>query len=160
MRWLCRCAGIVWEPTQKRVHPQIVREHSATVVSARWATVGWSGIKSGISVRELISTSPKKEKNKSRAGGEWRVEHSPKILASEEKATSTNELYTTWPKIRTHCHVQWKRAVSPFFYSMLFKHTDDHKVQQRKAHHTTMGSGFQGSSPRRSVTLTFVFYIS
>ena len=41
------------------------------------------GLKSGISVRELISTL------KEIAGGEWIVEHSPKILAREEKATTT-----------------------------------------------------------------------
>ena len=34
---------------------QLVREHSATVVSARWAPVDWPGLKNGISVRELIS---------------------------------------------------------------------------------------------------------
>ena len=48
----------------------------------------WSDpcIKSGISVRELISTHSKINKLKS-AGREWMVEHSLKILASEEKAT-------------------------------------------------------------------------
>ena len=30
-----RCPGIVWEPIRKRAHTQLVREHSATVVSAR-----------------------------------------------------------------------------------------------------------------------------
>ena len=33
------CPGIVWEPIWKRVHTQLVREHSAT---AGWATVDWS----------------------------------------------------------------------------------------------------------------------
>ena len=39
--WLCCCAGIVLEPIRKRAHT-LVRLHSATVVSARWATVDWS----------------------------------------------------------------------------------------------------------------------
>ena len=42
MGWLCRCPGIVWEPIRKRAHTQLVRKHSVTVVSARWATVDWS----------------------------------------------------------------------------------------------------------------------
>ena len=44
--WLCRCPGIVWEPLKKnkkkRAHTQLVREHSITVVSARWVTMDWS----------------------------------------------------------------------------------------------------------------------
>ena len=36
--WLCRCPGIVWEPTRKRAHMQLVREHLVTVISAHWAT--------------------------------------------------------------------------------------------------------------------------
>ena len=44
--------------------------------------------KSGISVREQIST---KKKKKMRAGGEWIVEHTPKILAREEKAHNTDD---------------------------------------------------------------------
>ena len=40
--WLCRCAGVVWEPVRKQVHMQLVREHSATVISVHWATVDWS----------------------------------------------------------------------------------------------------------------------
>ena len=62
-----------------------------------------SGIKSGINVREQISTSEKQNKNttkpkerkkkkKKSAGGEWMMEHSPSILSSEDKATSTVRL--------------------------------------------------------------------
>ena len=40
--WLCRCPGIVWEPIRKRAHTQLVRKHSITVISARWATLDWS----------------------------------------------------------------------------------------------------------------------
>ena len=36
---LCRRPGIVWEPSRKRAHTQFVREHSATVVSARWVSL-------------------------------------------------------------------------------------------------------------------------
>ena len=36
------CPGIVWEPIWKQAHMQLVKEHSATVVPARWATVDWS----------------------------------------------------------------------------------------------------------------------
>ena len=34
--------GIVWEPVRKWAHTQAIREHSVTVVSARWASVDWS----------------------------------------------------------------------------------------------------------------------
>ena len=48
------------------------------------------GLKSGISVHELISTlNNQKQTNKKKAGREQIVEHSPKILAREEKATTT-----------------------------------------------------------------------
>ena len=40
--WLCRCPGIEWEPVRKRGHMQLIREHSTTVISARWAIVDWS----------------------------------------------------------------------------------------------------------------------
>ena len=33
--WLCRCPGIVRERLQKRAYMQLLREHLATVVSAR-----------------------------------------------------------------------------------------------------------------------------
>ena len=38
---ICRCPGLVWKPIRKRAHTQLVMENSATVVSARWATVDW-----------------------------------------------------------------------------------------------------------------------
>ena len=41
-------------------------------------------------MRKLISTaSPPQKKKKKSTGGEWLVEHSPKILPIEEKATIT-----------------------------------------------------------------------
>ena len=63
---------------------QLVREHSVTVVSARWATVDWSlpkewNQRARANLHEI-------EKG---AGREWIVEHSPKILARQEKATKT-----------------------------------------------------------------------
>ena len=62
---------------------------SAQLQSSQLAEPLWTdpGLKSGISVCELMSTS-KKEKKK-RAGDEWMVEHSPKIVTSEEEAATT-----------------------------------------------------------------------
>ena len=40
--WLCCCPGMVWEPIWKRAHMQLIKEHSATIVSACRASVGWS----------------------------------------------------------------------------------------------------------------------
>ena len=42
MGWLCRYPGIVWEPIWKWAYTQLVREHLAYIISARWATVDWS----------------------------------------------------------------------------------------------------------------------
>ena len=62
--WLwCRCPGIVWEPIRKWAHKQLIREHSVTVVSARWVTVVWSWPEEWFFfVRELISFKKKKKK--------------------------------------------------------------------------------------------------
>ena len=67
------------------------------------------GTKSGIRVRELISTSKKKEKKKG-TGGERVVEHFPLTLASEENSTMTDTHWvdktttTTTTKTKTKKH--------------------------------------------------------
>ena len=52
------------------------------------------GLKSGNSLCKLISTLKKREKKS--AGGEWIVEHSPQILACEEKATTITTKPCFW----------------------------------------------------------------
>ena len=74
--WLCRCAGIVWEPIRNRAHMQLVREHSVTVVSAHWATVDWSWPKEWNKC--VLGNLYFRKIRKKRAGGKWIVEHSPK----------------------------------------------------------------------------------
>ena len=54
---------------QERAHMQLVMEHSATVVSARWATVDWSCSKELISVRELSPRKKKERKKEKRRRG-------------------------------------------------------------------------------------------
>ena len=87
MGWLCRYFGTEWESTRKRANTPnlsgIIQPQSSQPAEPLWTD---PGIKSGISVRELISTS--KNKTKKGAGGELMVEHFHKILACEEKATS------------------------------------------------------------------------
>ena len=76
----------MWEPIRK----QLTRDLSGNIwpQSSQLAEPLWTdpGIKSGISVLELISIQKKRKKKKT-AGGELMVEHSPKILAGEEKVT-------------------------------------------------------------------------
>ena len=88
--------GIVWEP----VGNELTRNSSGNTwsQSSQLAEPLWTdpGLKSGISVRELIFTLKKKS-----AGGEWIVEHSPKILAREEKTTTTTKLAIV--------HIVWER---------------------------------------------------
>ena len=69
-----------------RARTQLVRKHSATVVSSRWASLDWFWPEkwNGIGVRELISTL----KQRKSAGGEWIVKLSPQIIASEKRATA------------------------------------------------------------------------
>ena len=61
-----------------------IRPQSSQLAEPLWTD---PSLKSGISVRELISISFKKKKK--RAGRERLVEHSPQIPASKEKATIT-----------------------------------------------------------------------
>ena len=70
------------EPIRKRAHTQFVRD--TQLAEQLWID---PGVKSGISVRELIST--KKKKKEKIARRECKVEQSPDILASAEKATTT-----------------------------------------------------------------------
>ena len=65
--------------------------HSSQLAEPLWTNLG---IKSGISVRELISTLKKK------CRGERIVKHSPKILVSEEKAATTT---TTYQSVNVIC---------------------------------------------------------
>ena len=66
---------------------QLTRNLSGNVwsQSSQFAEPLWTdpGLKRGISMRKLISTLKKS------AGGEWIFEHSPKIIAHKEKATTT-----------------------------------------------------------------------
>ena len=65
-------------------------------------------LKSGITLRELISTSKKEEEKKS-AGGEWIIEHFPQILAREEKATWNVLLLTLTHSNQAPFHAGKKR---------------------------------------------------
>ena len=58
----------VWEAIRKRAHTQLVREHSVTVVSARWATRDWSWPFRVESVCASWSPLQKKKKKKRRRG--------------------------------------------------------------------------------------------
>ena len=60
-----------------------IRPQSSQLTEPLWTD---PGIKSGISVHELI---PTLEKKKTAQVGNKMVQHSPKILTSEEKATTT-----------------------------------------------------------------------
>ena len=60
--------------------------HGTWSQSSQLAEPLWTdpGLKSGVDLRQLNPTLKKKS-----AGGEWIVEHSPKIFAREVKATTT-----------------------------------------------------------------------
>ena len=71
------------------------RSQSSQLAEPLWTD---PGLKSEISVRKLISTLKKKKKS---AGGECIVEHFPKILAREEKATTT--IFTNFEGKKAFC---------------------------------------------------------
>ena len=63
------CPGTVCEPIRTWAHEQLVREYSAIVVSARWATVDWSWPKEWTyCARTNLHF---KKKKKAQAGREW-----------------------------------------------------------------------------------------
>ena len=66
------------QETSPHTTRQGTRGHSHLSLLSHWSD---PGLKCGISVHELISTSEKKK-----AGQEWIVEHSPRLLASKDKA--------------------------------------------------------------------------
>ena len=59
-----------------------IRSQSSQLAEQLWTD---PGLKSGMTVRTNLNFNKEKEKKKS-AGGEWIVEHSPQILAREEKS--------------------------------------------------------------------------
>ena len=81
------CPGIVWES----IRNELTRNSSGNIrpQTLQLAELLWTdpGIKSGISVRELISTSKNKTK-KAQAGNKW-SNILKKVIASEKKATTT-----------------------------------------------------------------------
>ena len=85
--WLRRCPDIARKPIRKRAHTQLVRNQTATDVSARWATVDWSWHEEWNKWARANLHFKNKQKS---AGREWMVEHSPKILTSQEKAAITS----------------------------------------------------------------------
>ena len=66
----------------------MVREHSATVVSARWAAMDCTWPTGWTWCAWANNLHCKKKKKKKSAGGVWMVEHSPKTLASEKKSNN------------------------------------------------------------------------
>ena len=105
--WLWYCVGIVWEPIRKQTHTQFVREHSATVFSACCATEDWSWSK------ELNNCVPLNLHFKKKKHRWWINCHSPKIIAHEEKATTT-----------THIHTHMQTAMFFFIYFLFYhKHS-------------------------------------
>ena len=115
------CKIICGAPTTLAVKGLMMMMTSAKArqQSSRLAEPLWTdpGLKSGISVRELIWTSNKqtnkqtkktKKKKKKTARGEWLIELSPQILASEERAATSTGL-GLWLECRTvatsvYCH--------------------------------------------------------
>ena len=92
-------------------HMQLVREHLATVFSARLATVDQSWRKEwNLCARANLHW---KKKN---AGREWKVEHFPKILASDKKATTTK-----WTKSWNGNKASWC-----IFFDILWNHLQMH----------------------------------
>ena len=91
---------------------ELTRNSSGNIspMSSQLAEPLWTdpGVKCGICVRELIST-PQKNKKQKNAGREHMVEHSPQILASKEKATTTTLVTyenSSAPLIQASCNQQ------------------------------------------------------
>ena len=98
----------MWEHIQNRAHTQLAREHSATVVSPRWAAVDWSWHDEWNECARAILHFDNNNNNNKSAGGEWMAEHSlkiSKILASEEKNHHHNHMEAQCPEFDPHIYV-------------------------------------------------------
>ena len=94
MGWLCHYPGIVWKPIQKWALTQLDREHSATVVSACWATVDWSWHKER---NKCTRANLHIKTNQKSAGKEWLVKHSPQYPCKRGKSQHHNVIqYNAW----------------------------------------------------------------
>ena len=84
-----------------------IRPQSSQLAEPLWTD---PSVDSGIRVRELISS--KKTNKQTNSGGEWMVEHSPKILASEKKPPF---LLALWFKEdhKQGRKLAWKRTYLP-----------------------------------------------
>ena len=93
------------EVMMPQAHTQHVREHSVTVVSARWAPVEWSWPKEWNWCVRANLQFKKKIKNRN-TGGVWMVKHSPQILASGGKATIIMTNVADWALRKNYLSVR------------------------------------------------------
>ena len=99
MGWLCCCAGIVWRPIRNRADMQLIREHSATVISARWATVDWSWPMELNQCAQLNLHLKKKVQ-----AGDDIIQHFPKILACKVKPPPSQIIWKQHPRWPSECN--------------------------------------------------------
>ena len=83
--WLC-CLGLVWDLIRKT--SSHATRHGPRLQSSQLAEPLWTdpSLKSGIGIRELLSTLPRKQNQKS-AGGEWIDKTFPESSRKRRKST-------------------------------------------------------------------------
>ena len=93
-----------WEPVQKRAQMQLVREHFARVISARWATVDWSLHKewNWCAQANLHFTKKKREREREQVGNE-ESNTVPKSTQALKKPPPHLSVRMCWCAARKHC---------------------------------------------------------
>ena len=87
---------------RKQAHTQLIREHSATIVSACWATVDWSWIKRVELV--CMSWSPLKKKKKKVWVGTESSKVLPNSLCVQGESHHHHHLSATSKEVAKHNH--------------------------------------------------------
>ena len=130
---------------QEMTSQQLIWEHPATVVSARWATCALI-LTYKVELVHLISITKKNNNSnkKKSSGGEWIIEYSPRILAREEKAITITTTTTTTTS----------RLVGWFWDDIFFKKTKQDRM------HIFKGILFSNHTHYKSKQLTYLLPVA
>ena len=139
----------MWEPIRKTSSRSLsgnTRPQSSRLTETLWTD---PGIKSEISVLELVSTSKKKKKKS--AGGECMIKHSPKLLASAEKATSTSISQLSHASTLSCIHQPSRPHRHPVVHTL---DRNQSQKKKRRRNQRVIGSDFYSATRRLGILFT------
>ena len=117
---LCHCLDIVWEPIRKQAKMQRINEHSATVISARWATVDWSKLEKKQNWCAQADLHFKNKQKKS-TGRKWTIKtFKKKVFTSEAKAIRSMQ-WACRSDFKLLCNL---KKIRYFFFFLIMQNSD------------------------------------